>query len=127
MKVDRKIIWGKFGERCAYCGEPLKNESGKYMQIDHVKAIHRHHKTGKARRPIHENIDNMYPSCPRCNNYKSSMSLETFRSQVKLALTRLEKIASYRNALRFGMIKLKKWDGVFWFEKYNKIYNSDSK
>lgn len=124
MKVNRKLIHQKFGGRCAYCGSVLENETGKHMQIDHVIPIRRHYKTGKAKQPANENEANMFPSCPRCNNYKHTMSIETFRAEIKLALTRLEKIASYRNALRYGMIEIKSWDGIFWFEKYKNNFKN---
>ena len=118
MKPNRKKIHQKFGGKCAYCGTILEDESGKFMQVDHVKPIRRHYKTGKAKKPANENIENMFPSCPRCNNYKHTMNIDKFREEIKLAISRLEKNASFRNASRYGMIEIKEWDGIFWFEKF---------
>jgi 5-methylcytosine-specific restriction endonuclease McrA len=122
MKKDRDKIWKKFDKRCAYCGCKLKTSTGKHMHIDHVDPVRRNWWTNNEMMfPEKDTEDNLFPSCPQCNNYKHSMSLETFRGEVGKATERLEKSASYRNAKRFGMIEIKGWDGVFWFEKLNKI------
>lgn len=118
MKPDRKKVHQKFGGKCAYCGVTLINESGKFMQIDHVEPIVRDWwKGGIVHKPENDSESNMFPSCPKCNNYKHSMSLEAFREQIRLSHERLTVYAAYNNALRFGIIELNKWDGLFYFEK----------
>lgn len=107
-----------FGCKCSYCGCELKDETGKYMHVDHVEAIRRNWFSEGCLFPENNNKENLFPSCKRCNNYKSSMSVEIFRSEIKKAVERLNKIVSYRNAVRFGMIEAKEWDGIFWFEKF---------
>ena len=121
MKPDRKSIYNLFDGHCAYCGCELENESGKYMQIDHVNPLRRnwYDKDNSCLNPENEKEDNPFPACPRCNNYKGSMTVELFRSEIKRCIGRLEKNASYRNALRFGMIEVKEWDGVFYYEMFN--------
>ena len=114
--IDRKKIHQMFNGHCAYCGGVLEDESGKCMHIDHIAPIRRNWYAKGCLNPGNETEVNMFPSCPRCNLYKSSMSIEIFRSEVKQAVRRLEKSASYRNALRFGMIEIKEWDGIFYFE-----------
>jgi len=115
MKINRKEIWLMFDKRCAYCGCELKDESGKYMQVDHVKAVRRNE--GKFTRP--ENDDMKYPACIKCNKYKDVMNIDVFREQIKLSGERLKVYAAYNNAVRFGMIEFKEWDGLFYFEKFN--------
>jgi 5-methylcytosine-specific restriction endonuclease McrA len=119
MKPNRKAIYDMFDGHCAYCGCKLENESGKFMQIDHIEPLRRNWWTKGCLHPENETEVNLFPSCPRCNLYKGSMNIETFRREVKQALKRLEKSASYRNALRFGMIEVKEWDGIFYYEKFN--------
>lgn len=119
MKIDRKKVHAMFEGHCAYCGCTLENESGKFMQIDHVEPLRRnwYDKNGTCLNPQNEIETNLYPACLKCNNYKGSYDVETFRGEVKQALERLEKSAPYRNAVRFGMIEIKEWDGVFYFER----------
>lgn len=118
MKIDRKKIHQMFGGKCAYCGTDLIDESGKYMQVDHVKALRRNWYGNGSLNPENHNEENLFPSCPKCNNYKGSQDIEGFRFWVKNTPKVLEKLTPYRNAVRFGMIKVKKWDGLFYFEKY---------
>lgn len=118
QKVDRDKIWKLFDKKCAYCGCELQTSTGKHMQIDHVKPIIR--MDNACLFPNDDNLENLYPSCPQCNNYKHSMSVDMFREQIKLSLLRLRKVASYRNAIRFGLVIESTWDGKFWFEKFQK-------
>jgi hypothetical protein len=73
--------------------------------------------TSKIERPENNNENNIFPSCPQCNNYKHSMTVEEFRDQIRFSIVRLYNSASYRNAIRFGLVKEQNWDGKFYFEK----------
>lgn len=119
MKINRKDIWILFDKRCAYCGIELPDESGKYMHIDHVEPMRRNWflKDGSSLNPENDNKENLFPSCPRCNNYKGSLDIESFRSWVANTPHVLEGITAFRNALRFGMIEVKQWDKLFYFER----------
>lgn len=128
MKINRKKIHQKFRGRCAYCGNILKDETGKYMHVDHLKPIERNPPKSKwephwseyrpCERPENNNEENMVPSCPKCNIIKTSMSIESFRNMIKDTIYQLERSATYQRAIRFGMIEIKQWDGLFYFEKY---------
>jgi 5-methylcytosine-specific restriction endonuclease McrA len=107
-----------FGGRCAYCGCVLKDESGKYMQIDHIKPIRRNYLKNNSLFPENDNEENLFPACPKCNNYKYSMNIEEFRNEIRRSNEKLKVYASFNNAVRFGMIEIKQWDGLFWFEKF---------
>ena len=120
MKVDRKKIWMMFNKKCAYCGCDLLTETGKHMQIDHIEPIRRNWWNGTAKRPERDVEINMFPSCPKCNNYKHSLSVESFRRELKLSLQHLTKYAAYNNALRYGLVEEKQWDGLFYFEKHQR-------
>ena len=122
MKVNRKEIYDLFGGHCAYCGIELASEAGKHMHIDHVEPIRRnwYDKDKSCLHPERETKENLFPSCPKCNNYKGSLDLEEFRSWVANTPQVLSGITAYNNAVRFGMIAIMKWDGKFYFEKYVK-------
>lgn len=120
MKIDRKVVYGMFGGRCAYCGCELENESGKYMHIDHMEAVYRDKwKNDKMYYPENHNEENLIPACPSCNIYKSVFGVESLRKELNQITERLKRFTIYKIALRFGMIEVKEWDGVFWFEKYS--------
>lgn len=67
---SRKTVYEMFGGRCAYCGESLDFEN---FHIDHIfpKSL-----GGK------KDDDNVFPSCPDCNNYKCDLSIEEFREKI---------------------------------------------
>ncbi len=109
MKVDRNKIWLLFDKHCAYCGTELKDSTGKHMHVDHVQPIYRNSR----------NLDDkdLFPSCPKCNMYKSTLPIESFRIELKRTEIQLKRSTSYNLAVRFGMIEFKEWDGLFYFEK----------
>ena len=43
---------------------------------------------------------------------------EEFRNMIKDTIRQLERSATYQRAIRFGMIEVKEWDGLFYFEKF---------
>ena len=120
MKVDRKQIHALFNGHCAYCGCILESESGKHMQVDHVEPVWRKwHKNEDSRNPKNNNESNYFPACPSCNHYKSTMSINDFREQLRLIPERLKRDSvTFNHCLRHGMIEVKEWDGVFYFEKF---------
>lgn len=120
MKIDRNKIWKMFDKRCAYCGCELETSTGKHMHVDHVEAISRNWWTTGCLFPENNTEENLYPTCPFCNRYKSSLPLESFRKWLIDTPRKLEKVTLYRNARRFGMIQEQQWDGIFWFERTQK-------
>lgn len=119
MKVNRSEIWNKFGGRCAYCG--VKVEEKKF-QIDHIDP-HWHNLTEEKAKKIgvkkgtHE-IENLNPSCARCNRWKSTWTIEQFREEIRLQVDRLNKYSSsYRMAKDYGLVVESKVDVKFYFEK----------
>jgi len=123
MKIDRRKVYDLFNGHCAYCGCELENESGKFMQVDHIEPLRRNwfKKDGSCLNPENDHGKNLFPACLKCNNYKGSFGREEFRSMLKNTPNVLKNITPYRNALRFGMIEVKEWDGVFYFEKQIKL------
>ena len=63
-----------------------------------------------------DGIENLNPSCRRCNHYKSSYMLEEFRQLMKSLHERVVKQYINKVAIDFGIIKLAPFDGKFYFE-----------
>jgi hypothetical protein len=116
-KETRKRIFNKYGGRCAYCGCVL----GDNWHIDHVEPLQR----GKGDKYKHRDVEsNMVPSCPSCNNYKSTLSLEKFRGELMLLPDRLSnRVNIYKIAKRYGIVRVvpKSYQIVFYFEDYNNL------
>lgn len=118
-KSDREKVRHMFGEKCAYCGKPL----GKTFHVDHVKPIYRglpdHYREKRPDIVGKDEIDNMFPACPRCNRWKSTLQLEQFRVELSLQIERLRRnSAQFRLSEDYGMITIVHSPIVFWFEKY---------
>jgi 5-methylcytosine-specific restriction endonuclease McrA len=126
LDKKRLAIYNKFGGKCAYCGSDL---NGKF-QIDHVipQALFWNHVRYKKRVPsflTHLNEsdvnhqDNLVPSCQSCNNYKSTMDIETFRGELEKLVERLNKRSTqYKIAKRYGFIEERSFRVEFYFEKF---------
>jgi len=105
-KEDRAAVYVKTGGRCAYCGIEIKPSQ---MQIDHVFPV----MLGGT-----DDMRNLMPTCRSCNNYKSTLTLSKFRNAVErwpFVLARDN--VTYRNAVRFGMVKPIPHDVTFYFER----------
>ncbi len=66
---------------------------------------------------LHNHIDNLMPTCRRCNHYKRASTVEEFRKDMKTLHERLLKIYIVNVGLNFGMLEIKPFDGKFYFEK----------
>lgn len=74
--------------------------------------------------PENDNIENSIPSCQSCNLYKSAMDIETFRENVGLLVSRLNKnFTQYKIAKRYGLIEEKIKPIVFYFETFKQETN----
>lgn len=113
-KKTRIEVWEKFGKRCAYCGCELEYSD---MQVDHVSSVSRSKfiKMGDAEL---NDVQNLFPSCRMCNYYKDTNDIEGFRKKIQTTLKETS-VASFqtRLAIKYGMVTLCDWDGLFWFEK----------
>jgi 5-methylcytosine-specific restriction endonuclease McrA len=122
MKISREKIHQRFGGHCSYCGISLDL---KKMQIDHFNPIFRGWDNkvleGFGLERGEEKEENLFPSCARCNRWKSTWNIEQFRREIGLQIERLNKRSNnYRMAKDFGLIKETEKEVVFFFETYNK-------
>ena len=113
MKIDRLRVYNRYRGHCAYCGKPIILKS---MQVDHIIPKARKWKVADV-----DDYSNTVPSCASCNRYKSNHSLEGFRRKfLGMLHKRLAKEFMVKIAIDYGIVKLEKWDRVFYFEKVGK-------
>lgn len=110
-KAQRQEIHSKYGGRCAYCGKVI---AYKDMQVDHVFPKHMCIGTHESKLT---DMENLFPTCRRCNYYKGGNVLEGFRSILGTLHERVRKQYICKVAEDYGIIKVEPWDGVFYFEK----------
>ncbi len=120
-KINREEVYNKCSGRCAYCGIEI---TMKQMQVDHIKPLYRNDKVetlevwGVERGT--DEMDNLNPSCARCNKWKSTFSLEMFRNIVQTSIDRLERdTPNFRLAKDYGLLNITKNKVIFYFEKEN--------
>lgn len=113
-KQTRERVWKKFGGHCAYCGKDL---TLKQMQVDHMFPQAILLRDQSQADSIHS-IDNLYPSCRRCNHYKRSYTLPEFRKLLSTLYLRIQQIYIVKVAIDYGIITIRPFDGVFWFEMF---------
>jgi 5-methylcytosine-specific restriction endonuclease McrA len=126
MKINREEVYNKCSGHCAYCGIEI---TMKQMQVDHIKPLYRNDKVetlevwGVERGT--DEMDNLNPSCARCNKWKSTFSLEMFRTIVENSIERLERdTPNFRLAKDYGLLNITKNKVIFYFEKEN---NNDAR
>ena len=120
-KINREEIYNKCNGHCAYCGVEI---TIKQMQVDHIEP-HWHTLTetqaqkSKIKKGSHE-IENLNPSCSRCNKWKSTYSLESFRNVIETSLVRLERdTPNFRLARDYGLLTETPKQIKFYFEIIN--------
>ena len=107
-KIERNKVYDKYNKRCGYCGKHLEI---KEMQIDHISP-----KWSAKDSSVFE-FENLMPSCRRCNHYKREKNLEQFRLFMLALHERIQNDYKNKVALDYGIISIKPFNGVFFFEK----------
>lgn len=114
-KKTREEVHRKFDGHCAYCGKKIEIKD---MQIDHMYSKTLGQSYAKIVGKVDlESMENYMPTCRRCNHYKRGDCIEMFRKSMNYLHERLEKIYIVKVAIDFGILKLEKFDGKFYFEK----------
>lgn len=111
IKAKRMEVHSKYNGHCAYCGKEIDYKD---MQVDHIWPQHMMKLIDKEKM---DQIENLNPSCRRCNHYKRGESLEGFRKTLKTLHERTQKIYINKVAEDYGIIKVEPWDGKFYFER----------
>jgi 5-methylcytosine-specific restriction endonuclease McrA len=106
MKINRQAVLEKYDNHCAYCGNVITVDK---MEVDHIWPKNR----GGT-----DDIENLNPACHTCNWYKSTLTLDQLREEIKdKILPRLRKQFIFRLSENYGMIQWNEWDGKFYFER----------
>lgn len=108
-KKLRQQVYDKCNGHCGYCGRAIEYKA---MQVDHIFP--------KCCRGG-DTIENLMPTCRRCNHYKRANTLENFRNLMMSLHQRLGKIYILSVAVNFGMCEVKPFDGVFYFERLKAV------
>lgn len=117
-KSDRELVFSKYNGRCAYCGCELK----KGWHVDHIEPRW-HNWTEEEIKSLNvkkgkDSLENFNPSCPRCNKWKGTWSIEEFRREIGLQAERLQSYnANFRMALDYGTVAVTNKKVEFYFEK----------
>lgn len=117
----RMLVHSKYNGHCAYCGKKI---TVKEMQVDHMNPkciINLNHVLIDGVWEDRTNhIDNLMPTCRRCNHYKRANTLDAnygFRHMMKTLHERIEKQYINKVAIDYGIVKIVPFDGLFYFER----------
>ena len=120
-KKVREQVYRVCGGHCAYCGIEI---TMKEMQVDHFLPFENGRAISQGKGDI-DSIDNYLPACRSCNYHKSSMFLDQFRDAVfRWSDVLIRDSVTFRNAVRFGQVKIEKHVPKFYFEKIGVIIPS---
>lgn len=112
-KHEREKLKKKYGGHCAYCGIKL----GDKWDADHLKPITRL-SDGTALNPELDCIENLMPSCKKCNNHKFSYELEHWRKIINDNRQQLLSSTKFKTLNRLGLAEIKEDPVVFYFESF---------
>jgi len=113
-RAERAEVYAKYGGHCAYCGVKIAQAQ---MQVDHLIPMELYEAYAAIGQDL-DTMDNYMPACRSCNHYKSSMTLEKFRAAIERFPAVLARDSvTYRNAVRFGMVKPNPQPVKFYFEQ----------
>lgn len=114
MSDKRQHIFGKSNGHCWYCGDDLR---GRKWHADHFHTVKRYN--GELTHPERDVIENLVPSCPRCNIMKDTGDIEYLRWLIGNFIKRLNRdITVYRHAKRYGLVEETGKEVKFYFEKH---------
>ena len=106
---QRHYVCEKYKGHCAYCGKHIEYQD---MQVDHLWPK----KYGLKGKTVND-IENLMPSCRRCNHYKRSNRLEEYRRMIQTLNDRIFKTYIGKVAIDYGTVRSQKWNGLFYFER----------
>lgn len=106
MGIDRKAVYEKFDGHCAYCGKTIQFKD---MQVDHIKP--------KCNGGT-DDMDNLFPSCRRCNHYKRTLSVNLFRMMIEEIPQKLmARQYIFKVGVDYGFFEPRKRKVKFYFEQ----------
>lgn len=128
-KADRKIVFDKYGGRCAFCGADVS----KGCHLWDIEPIRTMVGNDGGVTVINENVDNCLPACKSCESSRRKyggmrkMTIEQFREDIKQQFEYLRSggltANSYGRSIRFGLIKETGIEVKFYFEQFENKSN----
>ena len=111
-KIRQEVI-NRFNGHCGYCGDKPDR-----LQVDHIQPQCRKWVLEKRGVSI-DDPSNLMPACAKCNNFKSNMTLETFRKEISKQVDRARSYSvNFRTAERFKQITVTESPIIFYFESF---------
>ena len=111
---ERRAVYERCNGHCAYCGFEL--ETMRQLHVDHVIPME-FYELYEVEGYDLDSMDNFLPACCSCNIYKHTYRLEKFRAAIERMPDVLQRdAATFRHAVRFGMVEIKQHPVVFSFE-----------
>jgi 5-methylcytosine-specific restriction endonuclease McrA len=118
MKKEQRVeVYNKYDGHCSYCGKEIAYED---MQVDHYMPQRLRKFHNRYAHIDFDGIDNLMPTCRRCNHYKRSLLPENFRKQMKTLHERIKKIYICKVALDYDILNIEPFEGTFYFETRDK-------
>lgn len=117
MKKElRRKVHNKYGSRCAYCGKLTKYKD---MQVDHIIPKNRFGNFSHVHKNAYkvDHYENLTPACRICNHYKRVYTVEEFRKVMLKLHSNAAGQYLVKVMINYGMINIKPFDGVFYFER----------
>jgi 5-methylcytosine-specific restriction endonuclease McrA len=114
-KSLRIAVWEKYNKFCAYCGTKLEY---KKMQVDHFYP-QRNPRFAKSYGIDVDSIENLMPSCRRCNHYKGALLPDAFRKRMMTLHKRIADLYIAKVAVDYGIVILTPFDGKFFYEYFS--------
>jgi 5-methylcytosine-specific restriction endonuclease McrA len=117
MKINRQEVLDKYDGHCAYCGDEIILQT---MQVDHIRPKLFFEFGCEEDIPDYgvDDIENLNPSCRKCNNFKNVWSIEEFRRELEAQVGRARKYSvNFRMAEKFNQIQINEQPIIFYFEK----------
>ena len=113
-KSLREEVLAKYDGHCAYCGNSLEYKN---MQVDHYYPQKNPMLAKTYGIPDVNDIENLMPSCRRCNHYKRGYLPFQFRRMMQTLHERVTNIYIVRVALDYGIVKIEPFNDKFYFER----------
>lgn len=111
----RQKVWLKYNKHCAYCGKILEYKD---MQVDHMLSKEQYEYLPNINRPNINSLNNLMPSCRRCNHYKRGEDLEGFRRLIVTLHERIQNQYIMKVAIDFKILNIQSFKGMFYFELF---------
>lgn len=109
MAIHRESVYKKYDGHCAYCGKKIEMHE---MQVDHFQP------KGSYTNPGTDDLENLMPSCRRCNHYKRANGLESFRHMIETIPQKLmDNNYIFKVGVDYGFFSQEPRKVQFYFEK----------